>query len=96
MVEDVAVDFAERSRPAAESVDLDRRLSLHGPENAVQVVHQRLRDIVAGEPGEMILIAELKLDFVQFRIAFDRDDRGRGATFPGWPRCRRWRRREFV
>ena len=71
VVEDVAVDFAERSRPAAEAVDLDRRLALHGPEGAVHVVDQRLRHVVAREPGEVILIAELILDFVQFWIAVE-------------------------
>ena len=49
----------------------DGRLFLHRPGDPIQVVGQRLVYVVAGEPSEVHLGAELKLDFIELGIAAD-------------------------
>ncbi len=71
VVEDVAVDGAEAGRPAAQAVGLRRRLVAHQPGPLVHAVDERLGNVVAREPIEVVPVAVLVLDLGLALLAID-------------------------
>src|SRR5207253_2984935 len=69
MIEDVAINGLDHGRTPAQAMAFDwHRIAQH-PTGPVHVVHQRLRDIVAGQPVEMILRAAFPLQLTQSGFA---------------------------
>ena len=74
VVEDVAVAFAGAGLPAAEAGDGFDRVRAEDPIHDVEVVDVLLDDVVAGEPGEVVPVADLPLDVAPAGLAVDDPD----------------------
>ena len=74
VVVDVAVAVAAAHLPAAEAGHGADGMRAEDPVHDVQVVDVLLDDVVAGEPGEVVPVAELPLHVAPARLAVDDPD----------------------
>ena len=79
VVVDVTVFLGGAYLPPAEPRDGPDRMRADHPVHDVEVVHVLLDDMVAGQPGEVVPVAQLPLQLTPGRIALDDPD---GAAVP--------------
>jgi len=71
VVEHIAIDRLCHRRSSTQTMTFHGYLIIHHPTGPVQIMHQRLNDIVSREPTEVILSAALPLKFSQPLFALE-------------------------